>query len=321
MYKPFKNNPARLKDEPKSNKSPKSINLNKEHGENPNIFKELEDENNKDHKSKTTISPFHKLVENPGLSETDLLLDIIESGSEIKLLSEPSSAPSLQVQKLYSPDRESFVDPLIRTFPQPSSVSNENLPRPVYIPENESFGNKHSDKTHLQTLIRQHYPNPEYKPYQSPVQENILYPDKGKPRERTRPSPAPGPSTDTAEETSTYTPFLFNPMQKIRNWFYGTPSPKLDPGFTEGFGDEEKKEKAEIDQLLNHIDTLTSPENPEGLNQLKNMTDTIINIIRKDYFQNEFKAGFYFFFFYKRIKNILTFYSVSVIICLKSCLS
>ena len=281
----------------KNDKPSKSEKGNKTEGARPNIFPELKDKDGKEIGTETTLSDDSIYQEKLSPSEADILQEVVESRFGIKLLSEPNSKPSSRVEQLYSPDRESFVDPLIRTFPQPSSEFNENLPRPVYIPENESFGNKYSDKIHLQTSFHhpelKHYPNPnpEYKPNSkpilAPVRDNAVYAEQYP--EKVRPSVAPGPTTDSVEETTAYTPFYFYPMQKIRNWFYGAPAPKPDQGAKEDLG-EAAKEKEEIDKLLNTIDTLSSPENPEGLNQLKNMTDTIIKIIRKDYFQNEFKV-------------------------------
>jgi hypothetical protein len=281
----------------KNDKPSKSEKGNKSEGTRPNIFPELKDEDGKEIGTETILSDDSTYREKLSPSEADILQEVVESRFGIKLLSEPNSKPSSRVEQLYSPDRESFVDPLIRTFPQPSSEFNENLPRPVYIPENESFGNKYSDKIHLQTSFHhpelKHYlnPNPEYKPNSkpilAPVRDNAVYAEKYP--EKVRPSVTPGPTTDSVEETTAYTPFYFYPMQKIRNWFYGAPAPKADQGAKEDLG-EAAKEKEEIDKLLNTIDTLSSPENPEGLNQLKNMTDTIIKIIRKDYFQNEFKV-------------------------------
>ena len=281
----------------KNDKPSKSEKGNKSEGTRPNIFPELKDEDGKEYGTETILSDDSTYREKLSPSEADILQEVVESRFGIKLLSEPNSKPSSRVEQLYSPDRESFVDPLIRTFPQPSSEFNENLPRPVYIPENESFGNKYSDKIHLQPSFHhpelKHYPNPnpEYKPNSkpilAPVRDNAVYAEKYP--EKVRPSVTPGPTTDSVEETTAYTPFYFYPMQKIRNWFYGAPAPKPDQGAKEDLG-EAAKEKEEIDKLLNTIDTLSSPENPEGLNQLKNMTDTIIKIIRKDYFQNEFKV-------------------------------
>ena len=281
----------------KNDKPSKSEKGNKSDGTRPNIFPELKDEDGKEIGTETILSDDSIYQEKLSPSEANILQEVVESRFGIKLLSEPNSKPSSRVEQLYSPDRESFVDPLIRTFPQPSSEFNENLPRPVYIPENESFGNKYSDKIHLQPSFHhpelKHYPNPnpEYKPNSkpilAPVRDNALYAEKYP--EKVRPSVAPGPTIDSVEETTAYTPFYFYPMQKIRNWFYGAPAPKADQGAKEDLG-EAAKEKEEIDKLLNTIDTLSSPENPEGLNQLKNMTDTIIKIIRKDYFQNEFKV-------------------------------
>ena len=93
-------------------------------------------------------------------------------------------------------------------------------------------------------------------------------------------------AADLSDE-STAQPFIFQPMLQLRNWLYGPPEDE------EEEAEKQKGEEGEVDPLLNTIDTLTSPQEPELVEDFKNMTNTIIKIIRKDYFENEFKIENY----------------------------
>ena len=129
--------------------------------------------------------------------------------------------------------------------------------------------------------------------YTDPVRNKrpFLKPDPTNPKAG---EPFPDPAKEPTTPKPSYTPFLLKPMYHIRNWFYGSAE---EEGSGEGVtaeGGALSESQDEIDPLINTIDTLTSPQQePELVSTIRNMTDTIINIIRKDYFENEFKVDNY----------------------------
>ena len=99
-------------------------------------------------------------------------------------------------------------------------------------------------------------------------------------------------------ESNTNT-FLFEPIKHLIDYFYGTTEEsEATEGNTDEAGDDLKQKVDVLDPLdepllLETLDTLTSPKEPEMVKSIKNMTNTIISIIRKDYFENEFKVENY----------------------------
>ena len=99
-------------------------------------------------------------------------------------------------------------------------------------------------------------------------------------------------------ESNTST-FLFEPIKHLIDYFYGTTEEsEATEANTDNVGDELEQKVDVLDPLdepllLETLDTLTSPKEPEMVKSIKNMTNTIISIIRKDYFENEFKVENY----------------------------
>ena len=78
---------------------------------------------------------------------------------------------------------------------------------------------------------------------------------------------------------------------KFRNWFYGTDSPLievLDENEVKNFTSHGIS-RQEDDDIIQSLDTLTSPEEPEMVSKIKNLTGSILQAMRKDYFEKEFK--------------------------------
>lgn len=78
----------------------------------------------------------------------------------------------------------------------------------------------------------------------------------------------------------------------FRNWFYGTDTPLIqviDQSEIRNKTTQPAKEKQIEDDILLSIDTLTSPEKePEMVSKIKNLTGSILQAVRKDYFEKEF---------------------------------
>jgi len=81
-------------------------------------------------------------------------------------------------------------------------------------------------------------------------------------------------------------------MEQLRNWFYGTDTPLIqviDQSEIKNKTAQPAKVKMIEDDILLSIDTLTSPEKePEMVSKIKNLTGSILQAVRKDYFEKEF---------------------------------
>jgi hypothetical protein len=91
--------------------------------------------------------------------------------------------------------------------------------------------------------------------------------------------------------------FLYFHCKKLfwfvfRNWFYGTDTPLIqviDQSEIKNKTAQPAKVKMIEDDILLSIDTLTSPEKePEMVSKIKNLTGSILQAVRKDYFEKEF---------------------------------